>query len=62
MLIPEIILDRFLLVIKELLDQLLQLKRYQNVLDKQYYRTQFGPNGIYPEIGRAFFVNLNAEF
>ncbi len=34
----------------------------QNVLDKQYYRTQFGPNGIYPEIGRAFFVNLNAEF
>jgi len=26
----------------------------QNVLDKQYYRTQFGPNGIYPEIGRAF--------
>lgn len=34
----------------------------QNALDKQYYRTQFGPNGIYPEIGRAFFVNLNAEF
>ena len=34
----------------------------QNAFDKQYYRTQFGPNGIYPEIGRAFFVNLNAEF
>lgn len=34
----------------------------QNILDKQYYRTQFGPNGIYPEIGRAFFINLNAEF
>mgnify|MGYP000303462039 CR=1 FL=1 len=34
----------------------------QNVFDKQYYRTQFGPNGIYPEIGRAFFINLNADF
>ncbi len=34
----------------------------QNVLDKQYYRTQFGANGIYPEIGRAFFVTFNSEF
>lgn len=34
----------------------------QNAFDKQYYRTQFGPNGIYPETGRTFFVNLNAEF
>lgn len=34
----------------------------QNVFDKSYYRAQFGPNGIYPETGRAFYVNLNAEF
>lgn len=34
----------------------------QNVFDKSYYRSQFGPNGIYPETERSFFVNLTAEF
>ena len=34
----------------------------QNVFDKSYYRQQFQSAGIYPEVGRAFFVNLNAEF
>lgn len=34
----------------------------QNVFDKSYYRSQFGPDGIYPETERSFFVNLTAEF
>jgi iron complex outermembrane recepter protein len=34
----------------------------QNLLDKSYYRQQFGVGGIYPEIGRAAFINFNAEF
>ncbi len=34
----------------------------QNILDKSYYRQQFGAGGIYPEIGRAAYVNFNAEF
>ncbi|MEW6205412.1 MAG: TonB-dependent receptor [Pseudomonadota bacterium] len=34
----------------------------QNMFDKQYYRTQFSANGIYPETGRTLSVSFNAEF
>lgn len=34
----------------------------QNLFDKSYYRQQFEAGGIYPEVGRAFFVSLNTEF
>lgn len=34
----------------------------QNLLDKSYYRQQFGAAGIYPEVGRAAYINFNAEF
>ncbi|HEX4918875.1 MAG TPA: TonB-dependent receptor [Limnobacter sp.] len=34
----------------------------QNLFDKDYYRLQFGPNGIYPETGRAVFLTVSTEF
>ncbi|HEX4916756.1 MAG TPA: TonB-dependent receptor [Limnobacter sp.] len=43
-------------------DQYTVVLQLQNLFDKDYYRLQFGPNGIYPETGRAVFLTISTEF